>query len=237
MALNKQSKIENLSLQKRFIRPLSRRDFIKKTVLGSGALFIYGNFGILQVVEGQTAENPIHNMIIVDYMKCTGCRTCEAVCSAHNHRQTVNGEELNGLGNPYSSNIRVYSYNPDADIPALCTMCPDNPCINACPVKPDPKTGRRALYRDEKTFTIKVDLDRCIGCGDCAKVCRVGVIIPNSATNKPERMCTLCNGEPQCVKYCPYGALSQVKVDIEREFYGMKPDKIAETLIKRWYLQ
>lgn len=235
--MEKKSKIEDLSKKTNLILPLNRRDFIKKTVLGGGALFLAGNFGILRIVKGETVENPTCYMIIVDYTQCTGCRTCEAVCSAYNHKQTVNGEKLNGLGNPYFSNIRVYSYNPDADIPAVCTMCPDNPCIDACPVEPDPKTGKKALYRDEKTFTIKSDPDRCIGCGDCARECRVGVIIPNPKTNKPERMCTFCNGDPQCVKYCPYGALSKVKVDTKKEFYGMKPDKIAEALIKRWYQQ
>lgn len=234
--MKKNSKIEDLSKQINSILPLTRRNFIKKTVLGGGALFLSGNFGILRIVEGETVENPTYYMIAVDYTKCTGCRTCEAVCSAYNHKQTINGEKLNGLGNPYFSNIRVYNYNPDADIPAVCAMCPDNPCIKACPVEPDPQTGKKALYRDEKTFTIKSDLDRCIACGECAKACRVGIIIPNPETNKPERMCTLCNGDPQCVKYCPYGALFKVKVDTESEFYGMKPDKIAEALIKRWYL-
>lgn len=233
--MKKKSKIESLTKQKDLILPLTRRDFIKKTVLGGGALFLSGNFGILRVAEGVTDENSFYYMIVVDYTKCTGCRTCEAVCSAYNNKQSVKGEKLNGLGNPYFSNIRVYSYNPDADIPAVCAMCPDNPCINVCPVEPDPQTGKKALYRDEKTFTIKSDLERCISCGECAKACRVGIIIPNPETNKPERMCTLCNGDPQCVKYCPYGALSKVRVDTGREFYGMKPDNIAEALIKRWY--
>jgi Fe-S-cluster-containing hydrogenase component 2 len=147
----------------------------------------------------------------------------------------VNGDTVNGLGNPYYSNIRVYNYNPDLDLPAVCAMCPDNPCVEACPIDPDPATGRKALYRDEQTLTVKNDLERCIGCGSCAAACRVGVIIPNRKSNKPERMCTLCDGDPQCVKYCPFEALSHVDVSVQREFYGMKPDQIAEELITRWY--
>lgn len=219
----------------------TRRDFIKKMAVGGGAVVLFGNFGLLQVSckrLGQEGNGRSYSMILVDYSKCTGCRTCEAVCSAYNHKQKVNGKVLPGLGNPFYSNIRVHSFNPDVDIPAICAMCPDNPCIEACPVSPDPKTGRKALYRDEKTLAIKNDPNRCTGCGSCAEACSarsVGVIVPNLETNKPERMCTLCGGDPQCVKYCPYGALSLVEVNPDGEFYRMPPDIIAKELTKRWY--
>jgi len=212
----------------------TRRDFLG-AALGGSAIVLFGQFGVLRVAKVAAQPAPIYKMIVVDYTKCTGCRTCETACSAYGRKQTVNGETVNGLGNPYYANIRVYNYNPDLDIPSVCVMCPDNPCIEACPVDPDPATGRKALYRDEQTLTVKNDLDRCIGCGSCAEACRVGVIIPNRDTNKPERMCTLCDGDPQCVKYCPYEALLYVDVRMQREFYGMKPDHIAEELIKRWY--
>jgi ferredoxin len=39
-------------------------------------------------------------MVLVDYGKCTGCRTCEAVCSSHNRPVTINSEELPALGIP-----------------------------------------------------------------------------------------------------------------------------------------
>jgi carbon-monoxide dehydrogenase iron sulfur subunit len=219
----------------------TRRDFIKNMAVGGGAVIFSGNLGLLQLSckrLGQEGNGRSYSMILVDYSKCTGCRTCETVCSAYNHKQKVNGKVLPGPGNPFYSNIRVHSFNPDVDIPAVCAMCPDNPCIEACPVPPDPKTGRKALYRDEKTLTIRNDLNRCIGCGSCAEACStrgVGIIVPNPKTTKPERMCTLCDGDPQCVKYCPYDALSLVEVNLEGEFYRMPPDKIAKELTKRWY--
>jgi len=211
----------------------SRRNFMK-AAFSSGAMIFLGQFGVFRLTMAQQGENSL-SMIIVDYSKCTGCRTCETVCSAFNHPEEVNGELLKGTGNPYLSNIKVYAFNPDVDVPAVCAMCPDNPCVEACPVDPDPSTGHRALYRDSRTMTITVDPNRCIGCKSCAEACRVGVIVPQLETALPERMCTLCNGDPQCVKYCPFGALSHVKVDISKEFYGMKPGQIAEKLIKEWY--
>jgi len=203
-----------------------------KAALGSSAMVLLGQFGVLRLASAQ--QNSL-TMIVVDYAKCTGCRTCETVCSAFNHQQAVNGETLNGLGNPDLANIRVYGYNPDVDVPAVCAMCPDSPCIESCPVDPDSKTGRKALYREERNLTIKSDPERCTGCGSCTEACRAGVIVPNEETDRPEHMCTLCDGDPQCVKHCPYGALIHTEVRIQREFYGMPPDRIAETLVKRWY--
>jgi Fe-S-cluster-containing hydrogenase component 2 len=212
----------------------SRRNFMKVAFKG-GAVLLLGQFGVFRLARAQEEGKDSFTMIMVDYSKCTGCRTCETVCSAFNHPKEVNGELLKGTGNPYLSNIKVYAFNPDVDVPTVCAMCRDNPCIEACPVDPDPVTGRRALYRDSRTLAIKVDPDRCIGCESCAEACRVEVIAPNPETALPERMCTLCNGDPQCVKYCPFEALSQVKVDTSREFYAMKPDEIAEKLIEEWY--
>jgi len=195
------------------------------------------SFGGSVVRELGAAAGAGYSMILVDFNKCTGCRTCEAVCAQYNHKAVVDGEELPGLGNPYLSNIRVHRFNPDVDVPVACAMCPDNPCVAACPVEPDEK-GRRALYRDPETLAVKNDIERCIGCGNCAAACgaeRAGIIIPNTETNKPERMCTLCGGDPQCVKYCPGEALSFVAVDTDAKGYARPPEQVAEELVRRWY--
>ena len=214
-----------------------RRSFIKTMVIGGLGVTVGGIVIPRAIAQTDRAERPQYSMILVDFNKCTGCRTCETVCAQYNHKTVVDGEELLGLGNPYLANIRVYSFNPDVDVPVVCVMCRDNPCIEACPVEPD-EEGRRALYRDPKTLAIKNDPDRCIACGSCTEACRtqrVGVILPNRETNRPERMCTLCDGDPQCVKYCPYGALSHVVGGMDGRHFGMPPEKIAEDLIRRWY--
>jgi Fe-S-cluster-containing hydrogenase component 2 len=217
-------------------KTITRREFIEQLGLGGGALVLLAGCGLKAgSVSDPSNGEPVYAFIAVDYTKCTGCRTCETVCSAHNHQQIVNGETLNGLGNPELANIRVYGNNPDVDIPAVCAMCPDSPCVEACPVDPETKTGRKALYREGKNLTIKNDPQRCITCGSCSEACRVGVIRPNAETNIPERMCTLCNGDPQCVKYCPFGALSLIRVDAGQKFYAMKPEQIAEQLMHEWY--
>ncbi|MCK4664429.1 MAG: 4Fe-4S dicluster domain-containing protein [Bacteroidales bacterium] len=213
----------------------SRREFLKNLTIAGGSAIIVGTFGF---IFHSSPEDKVIKAIVVDFDKCTGCRTCEAVCSSYNNKIEVNGGLLDGPGNPNLSNIRIHHYNPDVDIPVICNLCDDAPCITACPVPPDLFTGRKALFRDEKNNTIRNDIERCIGCGQCAKACknlRTGTIISNPDTGKPERICNLCNGDPQCVKYCTYEALTYIKVDNSREFFGLSADKIAQVLYERFY--
>jgi len=221
----------------------SRREFLKTAAGGVGGVLIADRF-LVRALYGRPAqtqtqpEKMVYSMIVVDFNKCTGCRTCETACSSFNNKVDVNGKELPGLGNPASANIRVYPYNPDVDVPVTCLMCEDAPCIEACPVEPDPQTKRRALFREGRLPVLHNDLDRCIGCGSCAEACRtkrVRAIIPNRETNKPERMCTLCGGDPQCVKHCPNEALSYIVEGTPGHHYGFSPDEVAKALTELWY--
>ncbi len=216
---------------------LTRRDFIRGIGIGGGAVILLGQFGVHGAAWALSGD-PQLRMVLVDYGKCTGCRTCEAACSSRNRPASIAGQELPGLGNPRYANIRVHSFNPDVDVPNVCAMCADTPCVKACPVDPDARTGRRALYRDQATHTIHNDPSRCVGCRSCANACaaqRTGVITPNPVTGKPESICTLCGGDPQCVKRCPFAALSYVEVRRDRKFYGVGPEKIAAELARNWY--
>lgn len=212
----------------------SRRHFLQSLALGGGGLIVLGSFGFRITKDHETNEI---KAIAVDFSKCAGCRTCETACSAFNNKVKVNGEKLDGLGNPHYSNIKVHHFNPDVDVPVTCALCDDTPCVEACPVDPDVLTGRKALYRD-KDMTIKNDKDRCIGCASCAEACkelRGGVIYPNPETGMPERICTLCNGNPSCVSVCPFDALTFIKIPADRDLEGLSPEKIAKRLIKELY--
>jgi anaerobic carbon-monoxide dehydrogenase iron sulfur subunit len=220
------------------LKSSSRRDFLKKVSLGGGTIILSNRYLVRGLFAQTEAKKTVFSMVVVDFNKCTGCRTCETVCSSSNHMKLVDGKELPDLGNPALSNIRVHSYNPDVDIPVTCLMCDDAPCLEACPVDPDPKTGRKAIYREAGRPVLHNDLERCIGCGSCSEACRTkraGVIIPNPQTHKPERMCTLCNGDPQCVKNCPFQALSYVVEGMKGKYYGTSPDEVAKTLTTLWY--
>jgi len=83
---------------------LTRREFIKGIGIGGGALVLLGRFGV-HAAAWADSGNPVLKMVLVDYGRCTGCRTCEAACSSRNRPVTIKGEELPGLGNPRYSNI------------------------------------------------------------------------------------------------------------------------------------
>jgi len=220
-------------------KTLSRREFMEKLALGGGALVLLSGCARLAAPgPGIEAGKKVYTFIAVDYTKCTGCRTCEAVCAASNHPLFRDSSYQSDLGNPVMSNIRVHSFNPDVDAPVTCARCEDTPCVNACPVDPDPKTGRRELFQDEKLGVITNDPERCIACGNCVEACAessVGILAQHPETNLPMRMCTLCDGDPQCVKHCPYEAISILRVNADYPFYRMSPEDIAIKLNKRWY--
>jgi Fe-S-cluster-containing dehydrogenase component len=55
----------------------------------------------------------------------------------------------------------------------------------------------------------RLDPDKCIGCGDCLKVCPTNVLQFYPDLRMP-RKCDFCLGQPMCVRYCPTNALSWV---------------------------
>ncbi len=211
----------------------NRRDFLKFAVLGGGVVLFTGNFDL---AHGKTGDGLKNKFIQVNYDKCTGCRTCETICASYNHKVTVDGKTLPGLGNPYYSNIRVSHFNPDVDVPVVCSICTDAPCIKACPVSSDQKT--RALSRNPAAKTIVCDVSLCTACGNCARACsqeRSGILFFNAETGVPGRLCTLCDGDPQCIKGCPNDALSFTEKSSGDEFYGKSPETIARKLMLKWY--
>ena len=214
---------------------VSRREFLRNIALSSGGAITFGAWLVEEAPAQAPGQAPRYGLVLVDFDKCTGCRTCETICANATNTVEVGGETLPDLGNPTRSRIRVA-----VDIPNRCCQCDDAPCVAACPVPPDPATGRKALYRDEETQAVKVDYDRCIACGTCAKTCeamRTGIIMLNPTTNMPEGICTLCEGDPQCVKYCPFGALSYSQGGVLSRHYAMHPDKLAPMLTAHYYFE
>lgn len=57
---------------------------------------------------------------------------------------------------------------------------------------------------------VRINEDKCVGCGLCTLACPYGGIYYNPESGKPVK-CDMCNGEPKCVAACPYHVLSHVK--------------------------
>ena len=124
----------------------------------------------------------MQKMLLVDQEKCTGCRTCEAVCSAKHE----------GASNPSRSRIQVVKWEWEGFMmPFMCQQCNDAPCVNACPVK--------ALGRNETLGQVDVDYDRCIGCKLCIAVCPFGGMGYDPIDNKVIK-CDFCGVESEAVR-------------------------------------
>ena len=127
--------------------------------------------------------------------KCTGCRTCEMVCAVKHH----------GGSNPSRSRIKVMKWEMDGVyIPMACQQCQDAPCAGVCPAG--------ALSRNDEMNTIEVDYDKCIGCRSCVAVCPFGAMGFNSI-DKQVFKCDLCDGDPQCVRFCEVKCVEYVDAD------------------------
>ena len=159
----------------------------------------------------------------VNPMLCTGCRLCEIACSL----------KKTGIVYPSASRIRVYQFDPGPmDVPVVCHQCLSYPCQAACPRKVS------AISVDAFTNAIKIDETKCVGvkCSLCQKSCPQEVAITFHPETKKALVCDLCDGDPECVKVCPAGALSFVGGGFFDGCHSAyPPGVIAERLALQFY--
>ena len=134
-------------------------------------------------------------VLMINHEKCTGCRLCELVCSVVHE----------GVSNPSRSRVKIMKWESEGlYVPISCQQCEDAPCMNVCPVK--------AISRDDALDYVKVDYDVCIGCRSCVAVCPFGAM-SFDVIDKKVFKCDLCDGEPQCVRFCEEKAIDYVEAD------------------------
>ncbi|MEQ8175632.1 MAG: 4Fe-4S dicluster domain-containing protein [Syntrophomonadaceae bacterium] len=155
--------------------------------------------------------------LIVQPEKCTGCRTCETVCSfVHT-----------GEFNPLRSRITVFNFEKvGLGAPMVCQQCSVAACMEVCPVG--------AINRDEKTGAMIVAHDRCLKCKMCTIACPFGATTYDPIADMIMK-CDLCGGDPQCVIFCPSGAISYqdpVEANLaKRKSYAEKFKTVYEEVI------
>jgi len=135
-------------------------------------------------------------IISVDSSLCSGCRICEVVCSLLK----------TGAVAPELSRIRVTARFLEIELtPNPCLQCEEAVCMEACPVE--------AIFIDATTSAKIVDEELCIGCRACVEACRQSHGLPRIGFDEGRQVafkCDLCGGDPQCVRFCPMGALSYI---------------------------
>ncbi len=131
--------------------------------------------------------------IKVDSTLCSGCKMCMYVCSLTHEKKS----------DPKLSRIQIFRDVQDGyyNEPQPCLQCDGPECLIACKVD--------AIEIDKNTGARIIDQEKCIGCKACIKACLVTPkrISFNHEIKKAFK-CNLCGGDPQCVKYCPMGALT-----------------------------
>lgn len=161
----------------------------------------------MQTVKQSGAEK---RFIAADLEKCIGCGICELVCAI----------KRENVYNPRYSRIKILRLYRLVNMAIVCRLCENPPCVIAC--------SQGCLVQSEKTGVIMVDEDKCDCCGWCIEACPYGAITVN-----PEKetvmMCDLCEGDPQCVEYCPEEALDLVT---QKEFNENVRKATANKLIK-----
>lgn len=127
--------------------------------------------------------------ILIDSEKCTGCELCEMACAVSKA----------GICQPALARIKIWRDEPRGlFVPMTCQHCTNPPCASAClmnVISKDPQTG----------LTVR-NPDGCIACRACQIACPFEASCWDYLQDLPVN-CDLCGGDPQCVRYCPTGAL------------------------------
>ena len=127
--------------------------------------------------------------------RCTGCRTCEAVCS-------FRWEEVIRPSGAAITVVRASEHGPF--VPVVCQQCERPWCVDVC------QAG--ALKRNPETGAIVVDAERCRGCRLCMLACSLGGMGFDRLYGIA-RKCDLCGGDPLCVRFCPFDTLELLTDD------------------------
>jgi Fe-S-cluster-containing hydrogenase component 2 len=142
-------------------------------------------------------EFAMSRFIAMDHLPCTGCKSCEMICSLIHFGQC----------NPSKSAIRIIRREKEGLVfclPLVCRQCDPAPCIEACPSK--------AISRNTDGGALVLDKERCSDCGLCTEACPFGCVSVDKDTGRLVA-CDLCGGIPQCVPACHAGCLTERQSD------------------------
>jgi anaerobic carbon-monoxide dehydrogenase iron sulfur subunit len=132
------------------------------------------------------------NSISVVPERCTGCQSCEMVCSLSHE----------GACSPSLSRIQVKKWEEiSVFIPIVCQHCEKPSCVSICPTC--------ARKRDSETGAVVTDEKRCVGCKSCLYACPYNAPVLHPVT-KRTMTCDLCQGKLLCTQVCTTGALSYI---------------------------
>ncbi len=132
---------------------------------------------------------------------CVACNLCEVACMTE-HSKAKDPLKTYLLEKPRPVSRTRVEYKQPRALSLMCRHCAEAECVQAC------KNG--TLTRNEKTGTIELNQDKCLGCWMCIMACPYGVITQVIRDERPvANKCDLCpeRDVPACVAVCPNRAL------------------------------
>ena len=133
-------------------------------------------------------------MLMIHPDKCTGCENCALAC-AFSHD--------GGALRLRTARVHVFSWEREGfSVPMMCQQCAEAACVSVCP------TG--AMHRLTAGGRVEWEANKCIRCRMCTLACPFGNAAYDAAGNTILK-CDECQGDPECVKACPSGALEWVE--------------------------
>ncbi|EPP0955787.1 DMSO/selenate family reductase complex B subunit [Cronobacter dublinensis] len=157
----------------------------------------------------------------IDSSRCSGCKACQVACKDKNDLEVgrryrrvyeVNGGGFTPTGEGGLIN-NVFAYT----LSVSCNHCADPISTRNCPTT--------AMHKRPGDGIVRVNTDKCVGCGYCAWSCPYGAPQRNTHTGQMSK-CDFCidrlaRGEvPVCVATCPLGAIQFGPVARLRAQYG-----------------
>ena len=153
---------------------------------------------------------------------CSGCHSCMMVCKENHHLPE------GAFFRRVSSFVSENGSKPGVfHLSLACNHCMDPACVANCPAG--------ALSKDENDGSVKVDVNRCIGCKTCSQVCPFDVPQYREEEGTMAK-CDLCGDrrqmglEPACVQTCFNHALKVGPLEsLRQEASGRTERKLNET--------
>ena len=112
-------------------------------------------------------------------------------------------------------------------VPLLCNHCENPPCAQVCLTQ--------ATFKRSDGI-VEVDMHRCIGCRYCMIACPFGGLIVDPLTMVILK-CDLCDGDPQCAKFCPREAIAYLPANrinyLKKKAGAEKLSELFEILVYR----
>lgn len=152
---------------------------------------------------------------------CSGCMRCMTTCTTYNTGATSLSKSRIHVVRHEGHAISKLDEEDDLIFDVItCLQCDEPYCTYFCPTM--------AITKDSETGVTFIDHDKCVGCRMCMASCPFGAIFYDSDKRQVVK-CEQCDGQPQCVKFCPTLALQFIDKNLA---HLSKRDRLGRKMIR-----